>query len=335
MTTTQSTSLAQARTATVAPTVEASFFDLQGFELMQRIAKAFVNTDLVPKAYRGNLASCMIALNMAKRMNADPIFIMQNLYDVHGQPSWSSKFLIATVNACGRYASLKYEWRNEDKPDSDDYGCRAWTTEKSTGERLNGVWVTWKMVRAEGWNSKNGSKWKTMPDQMFMYRAASFWARTNAPELSMGLPTAEEALDIIDVTPNADGTLQADIESLREEHPPARTTRQSRRPASEPESATDVEMTEAAPAASEPETAAKPDAEYVDTEKVRAAIQNAKDLDTLAVTADNIQDCHPDDQAALQAAYRKRRDELDNPFADDQPAAATPTRARRGAADME
>ncbi len=198
------------------PTVRAGFFDLQGFELMQRVAKAFVSTDLVPKAYRGNLASCMIALNMAQRMNADPIFIMQNLYDVHGQPSWSSKFLIATVNACGRYASLKYEWRNEDKPGSEDYGCRAWTTEKATGERLNGVWVTWKMVRAEGWDSKNGSKWKTMPDQMFMYRAAAFWARTNAPELSMGLPTVEESMDIIDVHP--DGTFSvsgATVDELR------------------------------------------------------------------------------------------------------------------------
>ncbi|WAL81512.1 hypothetical protein OYT13_16875 [Pandoraea sp. XJJ-1] len=198
------------------PTVRAGFFDLQGFELMQRVAKAFVSTDLVPKAYRGNLASCMIALNMAQRMNADPIFIMQNLYDVHGQPSWSSKFLIATVNACGRYASLKYEWRNEDKPGSEDYGCRAWTTEKATGERLNGVWVTWKMVRAEGWDSKNGSKWKTMPDQMFMYRAAAFWARTNAPELSMGLPTVEESQDIVDVYPDGTFTVaKTTVDELR------------------------------------------------------------------------------------------------------------------------
>lgn len=343
-TTSQSTTLAQARTAAVAPTVEASFFDLQGFELMQRIAKAFVNTDLVPKAYRGNLASCMIALNMAKRMNADPIFIMQNLYDVHGQPSWSSKFLIATVNACGRYASLKYEWRNEDKPDSEDYGCRAWTTEKSTGERLNGVWVTWKMVRAEGWNAKNGSKWKTMPDQMFMYRAASFWARTNAPELSMGLPTVEEVHDVIDVTPGADGTLHVDVESLRSESAD-QAPRKSRRREPEPEPATDVEMkTEGgkgtaeagkpAPGAEASAPAEQADqAEYVDAAKVRAALLAAKDLDTLDVTADSIQDCHPDDREALSAVYRKRRVELDNPFADDQP--ATTTRTRRAAPDME
>jgi hypothetical protein len=332
-----STSLAQARTTAIASTVEASFFDLQGFELMQRIAKAFVSTDLVPKAYRGNLASCMIALNMAKRMNADPIFIMQNLYDVHGQPSWSSKFLIATVNACGRYASLKYEWRNEDKPESDDYGCRAWTTEKSTGERLNGVWVTWKMVRAEGWNTKNGSKWKTMPDQMFMYRAASFWARTNAPELSMGLPTVEEAHDIIDATPGADGTIQVDVESLRTQpqDKPQRSAKQE-----PPADATDVELKQSVNVdqdTGEVLDADSPATDYLDADKVLASIQRAQDHDTLSIAADSIQDCDPAQHDALGAAYRQRLDELDDPRqarATDTP--TKPTRTRRAAAaDME
>lgn len=337
MSDTQSTTLAQARTSAVAPTVEASFFDLQGFELMQRIAKAFVNTDLVPKAYRGNLASCMIALNMAKRMNADPIFIMQNLYDVHGQPSWSSKFLIATVNACGRYASLKYEWRNEDKPESDDYGCRAWTTEKSTGERLNGVWVTWKMVRAEGWNAKNGSKWKTMPDQMFMYRAASFWARTNAPELSMGLPTVEEAHDIIDATPAGDGTIQVDVDALR-----AGQSAKPKRAKAEQAEATDAEFKDNT-ATVDPDTGEiiagtdTADAVYLDTDKVLASIQRARDHDTLSIAADSIQDCDPSDHDALGVAYRKRLDELDDPRQAAEPETSTkPTRTRRAAAaDME
>ena len=57
------------------------------------------------------------------------------------------------------------------------------------------------MVKAEGWDSKTGSKWKTMPEQMFKYRAAAFWQRAYAPEISMGLQTAEEAIDIAP-TPN-------------------------------------------------------------------------------------------------------------------------------------
>ena len=161
----------------------------------------------------------MIAMDMAQRIGANPLMAMQNLYVVHGTPSWSSKFLIATINASGRFSSLRYEWKGE--PGKDDFGCRAWAVEKETGERLDGIWVTWKMVNAEGWAAKNGSKWKTMPDQMFVYRAAAFWQRAYAPELGMGLQTVEEAYDIVDVNPDgsvAGVTSSATIESLRQEN---------------------------------------------------------------------------------------------------------------------
>lgn len=186
-----------------APAIRAGFFDLQSFELIQRVSKAFASSDLVPKAYQGNLANCMIAMDMAQRLGANPLMVMQNLYIVHGTPSWSSKFLIATINACGRYSSLRYEWRG--KPGEADYGCRAWAVERETGERLDGIWVDWRMVKSEGWDSKNGSKWKTMADQMFVYRAAAFWQRAYAPELGMGLQTVEDAEDMVTLVPQGDG----------------------------------------------------------------------------------------------------------------------------------
>ena len=54
------------------------------------------------------------------------------------------------------------------------------------------------MAKAEGWVNKNGSKWKTMPQVMLRYRAASFFSRMNCPELSNGLCTTEEAIEIAD-----------------------------------------------------------------------------------------------------------------------------------------
>ncbi len=195
------------------PAVRAGFFDLQSFELIQRVSKAFAQSDLVPKQYQGNLANCMIAMDMAQRIGANPLMVMQNLYVVHGTPGWSSKFLIATINVCGRYSSLRYEWRG--KPGEAEYGCRAWAIEKETGERLDGIWVDWKMVKAEGWDAKNGSKWKTMPDQMFVYRAAAFWQRAYAPELGMGLQTAEELQDTFEATRAQDGSYFVDAESLK------------------------------------------------------------------------------------------------------------------------
>jgi hypothetical protein len=203
------------------PAVRVGFFDLQGFELLQRVAKAFATSTLVPVAYQGNIANCMIALNLSERLRADALMVMQNLYIVHGNPGWSSKFLIASVNTCGRYESLRYEWRG--KPGDPEYGCRAWTIEKSTGEKLHGIWVDWKMVKAEGWDGRKGSKWLTMPDQMFVYRSAAFWQRAYAPEISMGLPTEDELHDTYDARLDANGTYSVDLSSLKQEVEPGTT----------------------------------------------------------------------------------------------------------------
>ena len=181
-----------------APTQNAvvGFDDAAGFALAQRVATAFAKSSLVPTQYQNNLPNCLVALNMAKRMGADPLMVMQNLYIVHGRPAWSAQFLISTFNACGRFASIRYEWKGE--KGSDAWGCRAYTVEIDTGERIEGPWVTFAMVKDEGWLGKKGSKWQTMPELMFHYRSAAFLVRTVAPELAMGLHTAEEIRDVME-----------------------------------------------------------------------------------------------------------------------------------------
>lgn len=193
------------------PVVRAGFFDLQGFELLQRVAKAFATSSLVPQQYQGNVANCMIALNLASRLKADELMVMQNLYVVHGRPGWSAKFLIATFNHCGRFTAVKYEWFGTQG--KDDWGCRAWAVEHSTGERVVGPDISIRMAKDEGWYDKKGSKWQTIPQLMLMYRSAAWMINTAAPEISMGLPTAEELADVIDV--NADGSYTVSLESMR------------------------------------------------------------------------------------------------------------------------
>lgn len=337
MTQQQSTSIQALRkpAESTVPAVAAGFFDLQGFELIQRVSKAFSQSSLVPQAYQGNLPNCMIAMDMAQRIGANPLMVMQNLYIVHGTPGWSSKFLIATINVCGRYSSLRYEWKG--KPGSDDFGCRAWAIEKATDERLDGIWVTWEMVKAEGWHSKKGSKWATMPDQMFVYRAAAFWQRAYAPELGMGLSTAEELGDVIDATTGPDGAIHVDVGALRAQAGAQQTQQPS---GAAPENVTDVEMSEPTSSQQQAANAAtqQPEPDYLDAGKVLKSIQDAKDHEILGLAADGIQDCHPDEQERLSAAYRQRLDELDGVVhvpAEQAQARAPQTRTRRAAADME
>jgi len=174
------------------------FGNIQQFEDYQRMAKVFVNSNLVPANFKGDMGACLIALNMANRMGADPLQVMQSLYVVHGKPSFSSAFLIACFNQCGRYTAIRY--REVGERGTDTWGCQAITTEKSTGEVLEGVTVTIGMAKAEGWYNKTGSKWKTMPELMMRYRAATFLIRSVAPEIALGFQTTEEVRDIIDVT---------------------------------------------------------------------------------------------------------------------------------------
>lgn len=177
------------------------FSSRDSFNLLWSMSAMFAQTTLVPKHFRGNQGNCAIAINMANRMGADPLMVMQNMYIVYGNPAWSSKFLIATFNQCGRYSSIKYKMVGT--KGSDDYGCYAYATELSTGEVIEGPTITIGIAKAEGWYQKDGSKWVTMPEQMLRYRAASWFIRTTAPELSMGLQTVEEAQDINerDITP--------------------------------------------------------------------------------------------------------------------------------------
>lgn len=173
-----------------------AFSSMQAFEGAQRMAKALSSSPLVPKDYQGpnGMGSCLIALEMAQRCNANPLMVMQNLHIIHGRPSWSSQFVIAALNSCGRFSPLRFEIVGD--PGSDSWGARAWAYDKNDGERLEGPLVTIGMAKAEGWYGKNGSKWKTMPELMLRYRSAKFFGNLYAPDIMMGMSTQDEVEDI-------------------------------------------------------------------------------------------------------------------------------------------
>lgn len=171
----------------------AAFSSQGAFEAAQRMARALASSTLVPEAYRNNLPNVLIAMELASRIGVSVFAAMQNLDIIHGRPSWRAQFLIATVNSSGRFTPLRF--RFEGKPGTDEYGCRAWAKDRSSNEECVGALITIALAKAEGWYSRNGSKWKTMPEQILMYRAASFWTRIYAPEMSLGMQTSEEIID--------------------------------------------------------------------------------------------------------------------------------------------
>lgn len=255
------TSLAElkASTRSLPAETQIGFFTAGGLDLMQRAAHLLSNSTLVPKQYQslwvkrdkyGNqegqptqnpnaISNCVLALNMSQRLGADPLMIMQNLYIVEGRPGWSSQFITAAINACGKFSPLRFEiedlgeknfeWSEkvwEQNPQNGrnfrkdvsknarlrNMKCVAWAIEKATGERISSPPVSIEMAVLEGWYGKDGSKWKTMPEVMLRYRAASFFGKLYAPELLMGIQTAEEIHDAIDLSEMSPGSFGLDEE---------------------------------------------------------------------------------------------------------------------------
>lgn len=178
------------------------------FIMAMQMAKALAESTIVPAIYQKNPSNCLIAIEMAQRMGASAMMVMQNLYPIQGRPSWSSQFLIARINNSHKFdMELQYE-ETKDK-DGKPFSCTAWTTKD--GRRVDGMTVDMQMAKDEGWIAKNGSKWKTMPQLMLRYRAASFFSRLNCPEVAMGLYTKEEAEDN-DFEENTSESLQEQME---------------------------------------------------------------------------------------------------------------------------
>ncbi len=317
--------------------------NLESFELSQRIAKMLSSSTLVPEQYRavlkvkvgkdnfGNmqyrdeenpngLSNCIIALNMANRMNADPLMVMQNLYLIEGRPAWSSQFIMAAINSCGRFSALRFDlqdmgeieveyqetnWVNRQKQTITkkitvkNLTCVAWAIERETGERIESSKITMEMAVKEGWYQKNGSKWQTMPEQMLRYRAASFFGRVYAPELLMGLRSAEEEQDrIIDVTPdNSVVSTQQDLAPIKKQILQAKTLDELDALAAEIEQYSDKEKAELDKLLnaqyrkySEEATAKKPEPKNVVEEKPKRATKSKFDKYKAQVNACNTEE---------------------------------------------
>jgi hypothetical protein len=210
------------------PTPLSVFSDMESFDQGYRIARAMSSSQLVPTTYQGenNVPNVMIAMDMANRVGVSAMVVMQNLHIIEGRPSWSSPFIISALNSCGLFSPLRFKleklgereisyeaWegpkgsRNKviKKRKINEMTCYAYAVERETGEVLEGPEVSISMAVAEGWYTKPGSKWVTMPDLMIRYRCAAFFGRLYAPHILNGMHTEDEIRDtgeMRDVTPS-------------------------------------------------------------------------------------------------------------------------------------
>lgn len=157
-----------------------------------KMAKVLCTAELIPDAYRGKPADCMIAIDMANRMNISPLMVMQSLYVVKGKPSWSGQACMSFIQANPDFTDVRPVY--VESSSTQDRGCYISAKRTSDGSEVRGVLVTLAMAKAEGW-TKN-PKWQNMPDLMLAYRASAFFARVYCPAVLMGVSVEGEIEDI-------------------------------------------------------------------------------------------------------------------------------------------
>jgi len=174
-----------------APATSMNWLDNKTMAAAWKTASMLSSSGLLPQTYQKHPENVLIALDLASRMDMSLMTVCQNLYIVQGKPAWSGQFCIAAVNASGKYSPLEFLWL-------EDGGCIAQATDLRTGKVCQSAPVTPDTVKAFGWDKKAGSMWNIpgMDKQMYMYRAAAFFARTFCPDVLNGVYTAEEVRDM-------------------------------------------------------------------------------------------------------------------------------------------
>lgn len=271
--------------------------------------------------------NCFIVLELANRLRVSPLVVMQQVDVIYGRPSLRGTFMVALINSRDEFSPLDFVCTHEaeiaalerqmkdvaeqlasavgdsvqaliDKMTAlrkqvatirtaDDYGYYCVATRLSDGRVCRGATIDWKMVKAEGWFTKKDSKWQSIPEQMFPYRAASFWGRQYASHITLGMHEADELRDALEgeyeripatsartrALESALGSAEAAQDGAPKDATPAKDAEQ---PAGKPRARRRHAADAPAPEKAETETGAEPDTAGADDHAQPAEASPAK-----------------------------------------------------------
>ena len=160
----------------------------ENFGQTKEIATALSNSDLVPPHFQKKPANVLIALEFAYRNDIAPFAAMQSMFVVHGRVGMSAAMAISLARKHNVWRSLRY--KVEGKGESLSVTAIATMHDDTEVEAT----VTMQMANIAGWTKS--AIYKSIPEQMLKYRAATFLIRSNFPEVLFGMQTVEELNDV-------------------------------------------------------------------------------------------------------------------------------------------
>lgn len=170
----------------------------RNFEEIKELAKLLAGSDIVPKDLQGKPANVLVVLMFGRELGISTAQALQNVMVVNGRPAMWGDAVIGKVEASG----VMEWWRDA----FDEKTMTATFTVKRKGKPEPTV-RTFSQADAQkaGLWSKQGP-WSQYPKRMLFCRARAFALRDTFADVLKGLRIAEEDRDIIEVTPQSDGT---------------------------------------------------------------------------------------------------------------------------------
>jgi hypothetical protein len=175
-----------------------SLISPESFDHVFRISQIFADSDLVPEHFKKKPQNVFIALQMAERLGLDAMLAIQNIHVIKGKPALSSQMLIGLINASGLIDGV-ISFTSNGKPPP-DLSVTASAKLKGSEQIIS---ATFAFSQAQAMGVTQNAPWKTAPELMCRYRAASHLARSYFPQLTLGLGNKEELeeLEPLNVTP--------------------------------------------------------------------------------------------------------------------------------------
>lgn len=151
---------------------------------------------MLPRAYEGNPANVLVAVQYGASLGIQPMAALQNIDMVQGKPTLSAKAVAALVRARGHRLYLEEDAKN--------------LTVTCTIVRCDDPEHPFTATRDKAWAQQMGllgkDNYKKQPLTMLMWRAITACANKACPELFLGIGGAYTADELADIPENTEPT---------------------------------------------------------------------------------------------------------------------------------
>ena len=176
-------------------------FQPQNLADAQEMAQIFNDSGFVPakliKQAVHPVPAIVVCFEIAALLGVHPLAVMNEVYFVHGVPSFSTKFKVALLKRSG---AIKGRMKFDDE--TDERGTVVAVTARCVDAEDDEVYtyrVSMKQASVAGWTSNK--KYQEIPGVMLGYRAASFLMRRHFPDVILSWGMGADTEEIVDEAP--------------------------------------------------------------------------------------------------------------------------------------